>query len=37
MVGKRVVLVWLGGVLNVMGWLGLVDGWFGWRWGGYVW
>ena len=29
--------MWLVGGLSVMGWLGLVDGWFGWRWGVYVW
>ena len=37
MCGKWVVLVWEVGGLSVMGWLGLVDGWFGCRWGSYVW
>ena len=34
---KWVVSVWLVGGLSVMGWLGLVDWWFEWRWGGYLW
>ena len=31
------VLVWCVGGLSIMGWICLVNGWFGWCWGGYVW